>query len=63
MNALIYSKGEEAKDIIVSLHLNAEEAVECATVKARTDAHFVARRNIIFERAKFNQRQQEVGES
>jgi len=27
------------------------------------DGHFVARRNIIFERAKLNQRQQELGES
>ena len=63
VNALIYSMGEEAEDIIVSLHLNDEEAGEYATVKDKLDAHFVARRNIIFERAKFNQRQQEVGES
>ncbi|XP_025999271.1 uncharacterized protein K02A2.6-like [Astatotilapia calliptera] len=63
VNALIYTMGEEAEDILVSLHLTPEEASDYETVKRRLDAHFVARRNIIFERAKFNQRQQETGES
>ncbi|KAL4007109.1 Rho guanine nucleotide exchange factor 40 [Sarotherodon galilaeus] len=60
VNALIYTMGEEAEDILVSLHLTPEEASDYETVKRRLDAHFVARRNIIFERAKFNQRQQET---
>ncbi|KAJ8405712.1 hypothetical protein AAFF_G00316920 [Aldrovandia affinis] len=55
--------GEEAEDILVSLHLSPEEASEYDTVKGKLDAHFVARRNVIFERAKFNQWQQETGES
>lgn len=63
VNALIYGMGEEAEDILVSLHLTPEQACEYDTVKQRLDAHFVARRNVIFERAKFNQRQQEMGES
>ncbi|KAI3373366.1 hypothetical protein L3Q82_006673 [Scortum barcoo] len=63
VNALIYTMGEEAEDILVSLHLSPEDASEYATVKEKLDAHFVARRNVIFERAKFNQRQQETGES
>lgn len=63
VNALICSMGEEAEDILVSLHLTEEEAGVYATVKEKLNAHFVARRNVIFERAKFNQRQQEVGES
>ena len=63
VNALIYTMGEQAEDIVVSLHLNAEEAGDYGTVKNKLDAHFVTRRNVIFERAKFNQRQQEVGES
>ncbi|KAJ8366289.1 hypothetical protein AAFF_G00363120 [Aldrovandia affinis] len=53
VNGLIYTMGEEAEDILVSLHLSLEEA----------NAHFIARRNVIFERAKFNQRQQETGKS
>ncbi|KAI4879857.1 hypothetical protein NFI96_004001 [Prochilodus magdalenae] len=32
-------------------------------VKNKLNAHFVVRRNVIFERAKFNQRQQEQGET
>ncbi len=32
-------------------------------MKAKFDAHFIKRRNVIFERAKFNKRQQEEGEA
>jgi len=63
VNALIYTMGEEAEDILVSLHLSAEEASEYETVKGKLNTHFIARRNVIFERAKFNQRQQETGET
>lgn len=62
VNALIYTMGEDAEDILVSLHLSPAEASDYATVKDRLDAHFITRRNVIFERAKFNQRQQEAGE-
>lgn len=61
VNALIYTMGEEAEDILVSLHLSPEEASKYTTVKKKLDAHFIARRNVIFERAKFNQRHQEMG--
>ena len=47
VNALIYSIGEEAEDIIVSLHLNDEEAGEYATVKDKLDAHFMAQEHYI----------------
>ncbi|XP_054866332.1 cadherin-6-like isoform X3 [Amphiprion ocellaris] len=60
VNALIYTMGEETEDILVSLHLTAEQASEYDTVKEKLDAHFIARRNVIFERAKSNQRQQEM---
>lgn len=62
VNALIYTMGEDAEDILVSLHLSPAEASDYATVKDKLDAHFITRRNVIFERAKFNQRQQEPGE-
>ena len=55
--------GEEAEDVLTSLRLKAEQASEYSQVKARLDSHFVVRRNVIFERAKFNQRQQAVGET
>lgn len=63
VNALIQTMGEEAVDILFSLHLSPVEAIEYDTVKTKLDAHFVTRRNVIFERAKFNLRQQETGES
>ena len=63
VNALIYTMGEEAEDILVSLHLSDEEVKVYDTVKSKLDAHFITRRNVIFERAKFNQRFQEVDET
>ncbi len=55
--------GEEAEDMLTSFHLSTTEAAEYDTVKDRLDAHFIAWRNVIFERAKFEQLQQEIGES
>lgn len=48
---------------LTSLYLSPVEVSEYDTVKNSSDAHFIARRNVILERAKFNQRQQEPGES
>ena len=56
VNAFIYSMGEQAFKRRRGGRLY-------GTVKDKLEAHFVTCRNIIFERAKFNQRQQEVGES
>nr|XP_055074185.1 uncharacterized protein K02A2.6-like [Misgurnus anguillicaudatus] len=63
VNALIYVMGEEAEDILTSMHLSPADAADYEVVKQRLNDHFIARRNVIFERAKFNQRQQAVGES
>lgn len=53
--------GDETEDILVSLHLSSVKACEYDMVKRKLDSYFLARRNIIFERAKFNQQQQEMG--
>ncbi|KAI4881647.1 hypothetical protein NFI96_006235, partial [Prochilodus magdalenae] len=63
VNTLIYTMGDEAEDIITSLQLSEIEASQYNMVKNKLDAHFVVRRNVIFEWAKFNQRQQEQGET
>lgn len=63
VNTLIYTMGDEAEDIVTSLRMTEEEAGEYVTVKQKLERHFVVRRNVIFERAKFNQRQQEQGET
>lgn len=46
--------GDEAEDVLTSLNLSDEEASEYDALKAKLDAHFVVRRNVIFKRAKFN---------
>ena len=63
VNTLVYAMGDEADDILTSLGLTDEQKKEYETVKDKFEAHFVKRRNTIFERAKFNQRRQEEGES
>jgi hypothetical protein len=57
MNSLIYSMGPEADDIFASSELNDEK------VKDKFDNHLIVRRNVIFERAKFNKRKQEDSEN
>lgn len=56
VNALIYTMGDEAEDIVTSLRMTQEEASVYITVRDKLEGHFVVRRNVIFERAKFNQR-------
>ena len=63
INTLVYSMGDEADDILRSFKLSVEDAKKCDTVKAKFDRHFIKRRNVIYERARFNQRRQEPGES
>lgn len=62
VNTLIYSVGDEADDILRSFTLSSEDSKKYATVKGKFDSHFVKRRNVIFERAKFNMRRQQDGE-
>ena len=62
VNTLIYSMGDEADDILRSFKLKDDEVKKYSVVKAKFEAHFVKRRNVIYERAKFNRRKQEEGE-
>ena len=59
--------GNEADDITTGFGLTDEDkrdyVYDYDVVKTKFDAHFVVRRNAIFERAKFNRRSQEEGES
>ena len=58
VNALIYTMGDEADDIITSFDLNEVDMKSYETVKNKFESHFIAKRNVIFERAKFNVRVQ-----
>ena len=63
IDTLIYSMGDKADDILQSFNLFEDDLKSYKTVKDRFDTHFIQRRNTIFERAKFNCRKQEAGES
>jgi len=63
VNTLIYSMGDKADDILTSFGLSNDDRKKYSTVKERFDQHFVKKRNVIFERAKFNSRRQRKGET
>ncbi|KAL7863391.1 hypothetical protein SRHO_G00123750 [Serrasalmus rhombeus] len=63
VNTLIYTMGEDIEDVITSLALTEEEQEGYDVVINHLERHFVVRRNVIFEHAKFNQRHQESGET
>ena len=55
--------GDAANDILSSFGLTDNEKKNYDTVVEKFQRYFVKKRNVIFERARFNQRKQEVGES
>ena len=63
VNTLIYTMGEQADDIFISFELTTEEEKNYEEVKEKFEKHFIVKRNVIFERAKFNSRNQREGES
>ena len=63
VNMLVYSMSEKADDILHTFNLSVENKKKYDPVIEKFNAYFVKKRNTIFERAKFNQRIQESGES
>lgn len=63
VNTLIYSMGPQAEDLLESFGLTDGNKKKYEPVKKKFQEYFAIRTNIIFERAKFNQRKQEPGES
>ena len=63
VNTLIYTMGDAADDILRSFRLSEADSKKYDTVKSKFDSHFIKRRNVIYERAKFNLRKQEEEES
>ena len=55
--------GDDADDILSALPMTADERKKYDTVKSRLEGHFIIKRNVIFERAKFNPRFQKENES
>ena len=58
VNSLIYSMGDQADDVLHSFVLSEEDQKKYGTVRDRLERHFIKPRNVIYERAKFNQRKQ-----
>ena len=54
--------GDEADGIFKSFTFPKGEERKYGKVKDKLDQHFIIKRNVIFERAKFNIRKQEPGE-
>lgn len=63
VSTLLYCLGEEAEDVLTSTNITAEERANYASVLAKFDDFFQVRKNVIFERARFNRRNQLEGES
>jgi hypothetical protein len=63
VNTLLYCMGEEAEDILTSTNPTADEKAVYNSVLEKFDEFFKVRKNIIFERERFNRRNQLDGET
>ena len=63
VSVLLYSMGEAAADVLTSTNIADEDRKKYAKVVEKFDEFFRVRRNVIFERAKFNSRNQGAEES
>ena len=60
VNTLIYAMGDEADDILRSFNLSEDDSKRYDAVKGKLENK---RRNVIYERARFNMRRQEENEA
>lgn len=63
VSTLLYCLGEEAEDRLNSTDITTNDRKKYDAVLKKFDEFFAVRRNVIFERARFNQRSQLQGES
>ncbi|KAJ8879061.1 hypothetical protein PR048_019667 [Dryococelus australis] len=63
VSTLIYILGQEARDIMNSFNLSDKESASYEAVVKRFKSHFIPKRNVIYERVKFNLRSQPANES
>lgn len=54
VSALIYTMGREAEHVLKSFTLAEEDDSKIGVILAKVDEHFVLKRNIIHERARFH---------
>lgn len=58
VSTLLYSLGEEAHDVLTSTNITDADKKKYATVMEKFDGHCDVRKNVIFERARFNKMNQ-----
>jgi len=63
VNTLIYCMGDEADDVLRGLNLSDADQRKYTTVRDGFQSFFVVKKNIVYERARFNMRKQEVNET
>ena len=63
VSTLLYCLGEEAHDVLTSTGISAEDKKVYSKVLEKFDGYFDVRKNVIFERARFNKRNQLDGET
>lgn len=63
IDAFLYIMGDQSEDVLSTFQLSAEDSKNFDVVLQRFDSYFIPKRNIIFERARFNMRSQQDGES
>lgn len=63
VNTLMYCMGDDADDVLKGLKLSAADQLDYAKVKEGFEKLFVVKKNIVYERARFNSRKQEPNES
>ena len=62
VNTLIYCLGPQAEDVLSTFGLTPQQLVTYDAVRDRFERYFCVRKNVIFERARFNKRVQQQGE-
>ena len=63
IDTLLYCMGEEAEDVLSSTNISEDDRKKYDSVIAKFEEHFKVRRNVIFERARFNRRCQKESET
>ena len=63
VSTLLYCMGEAAEDTLSSTNISSEDRKKFESVMAKFDTFFKVRKNVIFERARFNSRKQGSNES
>ena len=63
VSALVYTIGREAEHVYMSFTLAEGDKKKFDVILAKFDEHFVPKRNVIHERARFHQRNERQGET